>query len=381
MDRIDLSDANVLIKAFGRAIASSKWKDSSQRADHDALSMISGLQDDIRSGKYKPQPMTEFVTQERGKTRLIHGNTIRDRVVRHALCDEVLMPAIKNFVVYDNSASQVGKGVDFARRRLKTHLHKYYRHHGHIGYALLIDFSKYYDNILHGEAYRQLVIKAPDPQHRKLLEAIIDSFKVDVSYLSEDEFRRVNETLFNSLEYQNISDDQKTGKKWMRKSIPIGDQTSQIVGVFYPHRLDNYCKIVRSMKYYGRYMDDVYVIHEDKQFLHNLLEDIERIATGLGMHINHKKTQIVRIDKPFHFLQNSYYLTETGRVVEKINKKRLTAMRRKMKKLSEKVNAGERNKEDIENMYRSWIGSYKKVMSRQQLDGMNQLYSQLFEGV
>ena len=128
-------------------------------------------------------------------------------------------------------------------------------------------------------------------------------------------------------------------------------------------------------------MDDVYIIHEDKQFLHSLLEDIERIATGLGMHINHKKTQIVRIDKPFHFLQNSYYLTETGRVVEKINKKRLTAMRRKMKKLAEKVNAGDRNKEDIENMYRSWIGSYKKVMSRQQLENMNQLYSQLFEGV
>ena len=127
MEYIDLSDANILLKAFGRAISNSKWKDSSQRADHDALSMISALQDDIRNGTYKPQPMTEFVAQERGKTRLIHGNTIRDRVVRHALCDEVLMPAIKNFVVYDNSASQIGKGVDFARRRLKTHLQKYYR--------------------------------------------------------------------------------------------------------------------------------------------------------------------------------------------------------------------------------------------------------------
>lgn len=288
------------------------------------------------------------------------------------------MPAIKDKVIYDNSASQVGKGVDFARRRFKIHLQKYYRHHGNKGYILRIDFSKYYDNILHDEAYRQLTAVMDDPENMKLLSEIFDSFKVDVSYMTDEEYANSNSVKFDSIQYQTIPRSLKTGEKFMRKSVPIGDQTSQIVGIYYPHRIDNYCKIVKGIKYYGRYMDDIYIIHESKDFLRQTLKEITEMASQIGLHINEKKTQIYRIDKPFHFLQNVYFVTETGRIVEKINKKRLTRMRRKLKKLAEMVKRGERKLDDIQNMYRSWMGAYKKIMSKRQIKNMEQLYADLF---
>ena len=37
----------------------------------------------------------------------------------------------------------------------------------------------------------------------------------------------------------------------------IGDQISQIIGIYYPHRIDTYVKFVRSQKYYGRYYDNL----------------------------------------------------------------------------------------------------------------------------
>ena len=43
--------------------------------------------------------------------------------------------------------------------------------------------------------------------------------------------------------------------------------------------IDNYCKIVKCMKYYGRYMDDIYIIHEDKEYLKGLLNDIQGTGT------------------------------------------------------------------------------------------------------
>lgn len=375
---IDLSNANILQDSFQKAIKSAKWKEACQKADHDSLSIISDIQHDLSSGNYKTDEVSNFVISERGKVRVINGNTIKDRTVRHALCDYVLMPAIKDKVIYDNSASQVGKGVDFARRRLKTHLQKYYRRHGNRGYILRIDFSKYYDNILHREAYRQLSELMDDAENKKLLLQIFDSFKVDVSYMTDEEYANRYSAKFDSIQYQTIPRNLKTGEKFMRKSVPIGDQTSQIVGIYYPHRIDNYCKIVKGIKFYGRYMDDIYIIHESKDFLQQTLKEIGDIGLQLGLHINLKKTQIYRIDKPFHFLQNLYFVTSTGRVVEKISKKRLTRMRRKLKKLAYMVNTGDRQISDVENMYRSWMGSYKKVMSKQQIKNMEQLYTDMF---
>lgn len=375
---LDISDANILLKAFNRSVKTSHWKGSSQRSEHDKLSIIAELQDDIRNGTYKTGPLSTFTISERGKRRLIHGNTIRDRVVRHALCDEVLIPAVSKKVIYDNAASQKDKGVHFSRNRLKTHLHKYYRKFGHEGYILLIDFSRFYDNVIQSIAFEQLSSLLSEPQHVDLLARIFEGFKLDVSHLPENAVRDLEIGIFNALDFQGTSKTSETGKRYLCKSVPIGDQTSQIIGIWYPHEIDNYCKIVKSLKYYGRYMDDIYIIHNDKHYLQQLLKEIEQIAFKLGMRINHRKTQIFRIDKPFHFLQNSYFLTETGKVVEKINKKNLTRMRRKLKKLALRVHEGVLPMDAVTSMFRSWIGSYYKIMSREQLTNLQQLYFQLF---
>ena len=156
----DISDANVLLTAFDRAIKTARWKPTCQRADHNALSLVAELQDEIKSRTYHTEATSTFIISERGKTRVISGNTIKDRTLRHALCDEFLMPAVSDYLIYDNGASVKDKGVDFARNRIRCHLQRYYRKHGHIGYVLLIDFSKYYDNILHATALKQLSDKA-----------------------------------------------------------------------------------------------------------------------------------------------------------------------------------------------------------------------------
>ena len=375
----ELSDANLLLDAFNSAAKTSKWKANTQRAEHNRLSIIAKLHNELETGTYQSGELTKFITSERGKTRLISGNTIEDRTVRHALCDNILLPAVKQRVIYDNSASQVGKGVHFARERLKMHLHKFYRHFGSDGYILVIDFSKYYDNILHEKAYDQLSEFVEDKEQEYVLKNIFDNYKVDVSYMSDDEYAEALDGIFSSLEFLDIPDDSKTGEKYLPKSIPIGDQTSQVIGIYYPHELDNYCKIVLGLKYYGRYMDDLYVIHQDKNYLHQVHSEIEKQSALLGLHTNQKKSQIFRIDRPFHFLQNTYYLTESGRVVEKINKKRLAVMRAKLRKLSVMVANGERDRENIENMFRSWIGAHKSIMSHKQIENMYSLFHELFD--
>lgn len=47
--------------------------------------------------------------------------------------------------------------------------------------------------------------------------------------------------------------------------IPIGNQSSQIFALLYLNQLDHLCKEQLRFRYYGRYMDDFYIICESKE--------------------------------------------------------------------------------------------------------------------
>ena len=126
----------------------------------------------------------------------------------------------------------------------------------------------------------------------------------------------------------------------MNKSLGIGSQISQISGIFYPTLIDNYCKIVRQQKYYGRYMDDIYIINNFKDELKNILEEIENISKDMGLFINYKKTHITKLKHGFTFLKTRYIITDSGKTIKKIPRDTITRERRKLKKFKRCRNRG-----------------------------------------
>lgn len=164
----------------------------------------------------------------------------------------------------------------------------------------------------------------------------------------------------------------------MDKSVNIGDQISQIIGVFYPYQIDNYIKTVRSQKYYGRYMDDWYIISPSKEELLDIYNHVKDIACTLGININDKKTRIVRLSDTYTYLQVRYSLTATGKIIERINPKSVKRIRRRMTRLSRKVQNGNVPYENVENMFKSWMGSFYKLMSRQTRQNLLTLFEELY---
>ena len=369
----EIFDGNVLYESFLRAKQGSDWKPQVQRFEMNYLFELAELQKELESDSYTFQPSTEFTLHERGKVRRITGEQIKDRVSKHALCDEILTPSVRKYLIYDNSASIKGKGIDFARKRLLVHLRKYYHQHGsNDGYILLIDFSKYYDNIQHEKLMEQFEKYIHDEKALSFLRAVIDRSKVDVSYMTDEEYAGCMDRVFNSLEYQDVDKRLLTGEKFMRKHLNIGDQVAQVAGIIYPIPIDNYVKIVKGVKFYGRYMDDSYAIHESKEFLEELLQGIIAVANELGITVNTSKTRICKLSSLWRFLQVQYSLTDTGRVIQKINPKRLTNMRRKMKKLVHIL-----TEKEFDDWYGSWFRNHYRIMSRLQRENMDTLYNQL----
>ena len=375
-----LSDANNLYRAYKASVKGSKWKETTQKFMINFLRYIFSIQEDLHNRTLENGPTEEFSLSERGRVRPITSIRIRDRIVRHVLCDEILLPEVKKHIIYDNGASIKGRGISHQRERFEVHLRRYYRLYSNEGWILFGDFSKFYDNIIHEIAKRELLKLFDDDEFIDwLLTLIFDGFKIDVSYMSDDEYASSMTDTFNKLDYRKIPKEQLTGEKWMAKSVNIGDQLSQVIGIYYPYPIDNYVKYIRSQKFYGRYMDDWYIMNPSREELMDLLDHIRAIAKELGIHINEKKTRIVKISSTYKFLQVKYTLTKDGKIIKRINPDRVTTMRRKLKKLAAKVETGDVLYENVENMFRSWMGSFYKILSRQQRQNLMQLYEDLFD--
>lgn len=115
-------DANNLYRAYKVSVKSSKWKESTQKFMMNFLRYIFEIQDDLINRTLQNGPTQEFELHERGRIRPIASIQIRDRIVRHSLCDEVLLPEVRKHIIYDNCASIKGRGISQQRKRFEIHL-------------------------------------------------------------------------------------------------------------------------------------------------------------------------------------------------------------------------------------------------------------------
>lgn len=236
----------------------------------------------------------------------------------------------------------MGKGIDFTRRRLEEHLHRYYRQYGdNEGYVILIDFKNYFGSIDHQELIESYKKVIPEDDIIHLISYLIN--------LNEGEF-----------------------------GLGIGAQLSQNAGIFFPSPLDQYFKVVKQQKYYGAYMDDRYIIAHTKEEAVELLYEFKKYAKSLNLVINEKKTHIIKLSYGFTFLKFRYVLTDTGKVVTYQKNNTFVRERRRLKKFKKNGMSEERACE----CYRAWRGTVKRQKNNYyRICRMDKLFSELYPGV
>jgi len=341
-DRI--ADVDNLYAAFLKSKKGVSWKESVQRYDANALRNILDTHKMLLAGESVQRGFMEFDLNERGKTRHIKAVHIAERIVQKCLCDQVLVPILTNSLIYDNGASVKGKGVHFAIKRFTTHLSKFYRQNGfsNEGYCLSMDFSKFFDSVDHEVLFQMLEKEIKD-------ERVLDLTKGFISVFGDG------------------------------KSLGLGSQVSQVSAIYFPNKLDHYIKDFKREKYYGRYMDDLYIIHRDKEHLKLLLKEIEAICAELKITINKKKTHIVKLSSGMEFLKGRYKLLPSGKVLKRPAKDSAKRMRRKLKKFKTFIDNGQMDYNDLRTSYQSWRGNYiGRFNAYFGVRYMDSLYNRLF---
>ncbi len=374
----DLYNIDHLYESFICTKAGTDWKESVQRYEINLLENLTKVSRELQDGTFRFKPVIEFKLSERGHTRFIKSHHIYDRVVLLCFVKFVLLPKVLPKVIYDNAASITGRGVAHARKRLCVHLNRFYKEHGNKGYIRLFDFSKFYDNIRHDKAL-ELFRPLLNNEEFNFLKLNFKHFEFDLSPLSDEEFIRCRDGVFNSLNYINIPKDARTGEKMLHKSVGIGSPVSQTIGIYYPKMIDDYVKTVRGCKYYARYNDDFYIISDTLENLNSLTAGILKICREYGLYLNPRKIKTIPLSREFVYLKIAYRLKDNGRIVKRALSENFRRERRRLRKFQNLYRADKMTREYALKCYKTWRGNYLKFDNKRQIRKTDALFIRLFD--
>ena len=87
------------------------------------------------------------------------------------------------------------------------------------------------------------------------------------------------------------------------KGLPIGNLTSQLFGNVYLNDFDHFVKHELGCKYYGRYVDDLVIIHKDKGHLKSIISLLrDYLQDELSLELHSKKIYLQHFSKGVPFL-------------------------------------------------------------------------------
>lgn len=132
-----------------------RWKQSVQNFEGHLFSGTATRRRTVLEQTWKPKSCSHFTLRERGKIRPIDAPHITDRQIHKTLCNEVLIPLYSPSMIYDNGASQKGKGLHWQFKRIKQQLGWHYRRYGREGAVLLLDLKGFFPNASHALLYQR----------------------------------------------------------------------------------------------------------------------------------------------------------------------------------------------------------------------------------
>lgn len=316
------------------------WKASVQNFEVLRLQWTAELHGQLLAHTYKSRGFFKFWLTERGKKRFIQSVHISERCVQKCLNNYGIKPEVEPKLIYDNGASRVGKGTEFAIKRLRQHLATHYRKYRKQGGILIMDYHDYFNSIPHDKLLVMLKKVIADEELYELSKYFINCF----------------------------------GKK----GLGLGSEISQIAAILYPNMIDHYVKEKLHIKGYARYMDDSYIIHPDIDYLKYCREEIRKMLYDLGLELN-PNTTIVRFDNgSFVFLKRRFYITDSGKILTRLHRDNIVKRRRILKRQKKKLESGAAKISSIRQSYQSWRGYANKWDSYKTVQNMDRLYKELF---
>lgn len=191
---------------------------------------IKQLHELLKNKEYQTSTYDIFKVFEPKEREVYRLPYFPDRITHHAIM-HVLEPIFVANYTADTYSCIKKRGIHAASFALRKAL----KSETETNYCLKLDIRKFYPNVDHDILKSLLRRKFKDKDLLWLLDEIIDS----------------------------------------APGLPIGNYLSQYLANFYLSYFDHFIKEVLQVKYYFRYADDLVILHNDKSYLHQILNLIK----------------------------------------------------------------------------------------------------------
>lgn len=280
--------------------------------DADKCGYCEKIQKMLFDGTFTTSPYHVFILNERGKDREICDLPYYpDRIVQWAIL-QIIEPMFMSHFIEQTYAALPKRGSHKALYKL----HDYMNDRNGTYYCLKMDVRKFFPSI-------------------------------DIKILKEQLRRR-----FKDVELLRVLDDIADS---YANGIPIGNYTSQYYGNYYLSFFDHWLKEQEHIKYYLRYMDDMIILHESKEYLHNLHREIDDYLT-INLHLDMKDnwqvfpTYVRGVDFVGYRSFGDFTLLRT-------------ATKKRLKQAAKRLVQKQKNGEPLNTSDKCVIGSYHGILS------------------
>lgn len=330
-----------LYKAGLKCCRNVRWKQSVQRFEARLFSGTAARRRDALYHQFKFSPYVHFLLCERGKIRPIDAPRITDRQVEKVFTQDVLLPLYLPSMIYNNGASLEGKGFAFSQDELKRELRRHFRKYGKSGGIILADGRKFFPSADHGHIYERHERILLDEDLKEFGDAVIRTVKAGVG-------------------------------------MPLGVEPSQAEMIAYPSEMDNYMKCQMSLDGYGHYMDDFNALVPPDVDYRAVMGEMRRQSERCRFRFSESKTRYVPLTKPFRYCKTKFFITETGKVVTRANKKAVTRDRRKIKAFKQRIDAGEMSWLDLWTSVNGMLSYLDRYNEHKNILKLRRLFYRLF---
>lgn len=236
-----------LKRAHKNASRGKKWYPEVKMIEQDLDKYLGTIMALLLGGEYHTSKYDIFFKRENDKMRKIYRLPyFPDRIVQWAIL-QVIAPILEKHFTNDTYSSIPGRGPLLCAQRVYNSMHFDWEK---TRYCLKIDIHHFYPSINHDRLKEKYSKLFKDDKLLALIYEIIDS-------VPENE------------------------------GVPIGNYLSQYSGNLYLSDFDHWIKEEQHVNDYYRYMDDMLFFSDSKEFLHELLYNIEKYLNEEKLTLKH----------------------------------------------------------------------------------------------
>lgn len=242
------------------------------------------LYHDLKDGSYEVGQSIAFVITH-PKIREVWAADFRDRVVHHIIYNAI-SERFHNSFIRDSYACILGRGIHDGLNRVSGFARSVTQSWSRPAYFLKADVANFFNAINRTIMVDLVERRVQEPWLLKLIRqvALHDPRTNYQPHSPRHMFQRVppHKSLFHAGE---------------GNGLPIGNLTSQFFANVYMNELDQFAKRVLKVKYYGRYVDDMVLFHEDPDVLNEWYDRMDQFlhdTLALRFHPNKKQINLVK---------------------------------------------------------------------------------------